>query len=100
MYYFPRHIWRNIFQYDSTWRKKYDEVMNEIKLRYNDGLWWIKSTGIVTYGSRKYYSNNGSNNFSKRELIELNFLDRVSDYKITNQYFNYRDLINQFKYKL
>ena len=31
MYYFPKEVWRLIFEYDNTYREKYDEVMMELE---------------------------------------------------------------------
>ena len=92
--YLPREIWYNIFEYDLTYKSLYDNVMNEIILRYADGKWWIKRLAPYVYGSRIYYDGE----WSSRERRELCFLSRSTDLYGARQYFNLKDVLLQIKY--
>ena len=35
-----------IYSFDPTWRKNYNQVINEIVLRYDDGKWWLKGSQL------------------------------------------------------
>ena len=43
---FPRDILLNIYEYDRTYKEKFDKVIREINLRYDNGFWHIKHTCI------------------------------------------------------
>ena len=43
---FPKEILGRIYSFDSTHRDDYVRVMTELKLVYNQGLWWLKSIDI------------------------------------------------------
>lgn len=37
----PKELLAMVYSYDSTYRDHYVKVMSELKLKYNQGLWWI-----------------------------------------------------------
>ena len=120
--YLCREIWREIWSYDLTYRKLFDTVMQEIKLRYDDGRWWVRQSGLLVLGSRQYFFDVNTNNslinnslvitdenkkdkknysaWSARSYYELNFLTRDNDYSISMQFFTYQDVLREFKRKI
>ena len=88
----PKHIWSKIYSYDSTYRTIYDKVVDEIRLRYDDGKWWIKQTGILVEGSR--YSP-FEDKWRDRGVCELNFLTRTNHFSLVQQYFFLQDVHNE-----
>lgn len=60
--YLCRELWREIWSYDLTYRKLFDTVVQEINLRYDDGRWWIRQSGLLVLGSRKYILDFNTNN--------------------------------------
>ena len=55
--YLPNTVWKLIYEFDLTYKLLYDEVIREIDLRYDNGRWWIRQTGLYVKGSRKYCTN-------------------------------------------
>ena len=120
--YLCRELWRVIWSYDSTYRKLFDTVVQEINLRYDDGRWWMRQSGLLVLGSRKYLFNVNINNslimtdenkvlennnckkklstWSARSYYELNFLTRDNDYSISMQFFLLQDVLSEFKRKI
>tara|TARA_B100001059_G_C17260928_1_gene298922 strand:+ start:111 stop:497 length:387 start_codon:yes stop_codon:yes gene_type:complete len=123
--YLCRELWREIWSYDLTYRKLFDTVMQEIKLRYDDGRWWVRQSGLLVLGSRKYILDINTNNslimidenklfdvnknkkgkknysaWSARSYYELNFLTRDNDYSISQQFFRLQDVLREFKRKI
>jgi hypothetical protein len=39
----PSVIWDKIYSFDSKHKDNYNEVMKELSIRFNDGLWWLMS---------------------------------------------------------
>ena len=120
--YLCRELWREIWSYDLTYRKLFDIVMQEINFRYDDGRWWIRQSGLLVLGSRKYFFDVNTNNslinnslvityenkkdkknysaWSARSYYELNFLTRDNDYSISMQFFRLQDVLREFKRKI
>ena len=115
--YLCRELWREIWSYDLTYRKLFDTVMQEIKLRYDDGRWWVRLSGLLVLGSRRYFLDINTNNslimidenkegkknysaWSARSYYELNFLTRDNDYSISMQFFTLQDVLREFKRKI
>jgi hypothetical protein len=123
--YLCRELWREIWSYDLTYRKLFDTVVQEINLRYDDGRWWIRQSGLLVLGSRKYILDFNTNNslimidenkmfhvnsnkkgkknysaWSTRSYYELNFLTRDNDYSISQQFFRLQDVLREFKRKI
>jgi hypothetical protein len=123
--YLCRELWREIWSYDLTYRKLFDTVVQEIKLRYDDGRWWVRQSGLLVLGSRRYFLDINTNNslimidenkmfdvnsnkkgkknysaWSARSYYELNFLTRDNDYSISQQFFRLQDLLREFKRKI
>lgn len=115
--YLCRELWREIWSYDLTYRKLFDTVMQEINFRYDDGRWWVRQSGLLVLGSRKYifdvntnsslimtYENKeGKKNYSAwspRSYYELNFLTRDNDYSISMQFFTLQDVLREFRRKI
>ena len=72
-------------------------VVQEIKLRYDDGRWWVRQSGLLVLGSRKCIEDL---NWKKRSYYELNFLTRDNDYSISIQFFTLQDVLREFKRKI
>ena len=117
--YLCRELWREIWSYDLTYHKLFDMVVREIKLRYDDGRWWVRQSGLLVLGRRKYVNsfiqidknkvfNVNSNTEGKkkysawtdRAYYELNFLTRDNDYSISMQFFRLQDVLREFKRKI
>lgn len=108
--YLCRELWREIWSYDLTYRKLFDIVVQEINLRYDDGRWWVRHSGLLVLGSRKYFFDVNSNEnkvskknysaWSTRSYYELNFLTRDNDYSISMQFFRLQDVLREFKRKI
>ena len=120
--YLCREIWREIWSFDLTYHKLFDTVVQEIKLRYDDGRWWVRQSGLLVLGSRQYFFDVNTNNslinnslvitdenkkdkknysaWSARSYYELNFLTRDNDYSISMQFFTYQDVLREFKRKI
>ena len=60
--YLCRELWREIWSYDLTYRKLFDTVVQEISLRYDLGRWWVRQSGLLVLGSRKYILDINTNN--------------------------------------
>ena len=120
--YLCRELWREIWSYDLTYRKLFDTVVQEISLRYDLGRWWVRQSGLLVLGSRKYILDINTNNslimihenklseinkdkknctaWSARSYYELNFLTRDNDYSISQQFFRLQDVLREFKRKI
>jgi len=123
--YLCRELWREIWSYDLTYHKLFDTVVQEIKLRYDDGRWWVRQSGLLVLGSRRYFLDINTNNslimidenkmfhvnsnkkgkkkysaWSSRSYYELNFLTRDNDYSISQQFFRLQDVLREFKRKI
>ena len=121
--YLCRELWREIWSYDLTYHKLFDTVVQEIKLRYDDGRWWVRQSGLLVLGSRQYFFDGNTNNsliinnslimtdenkkdkknyssWSARSYYELNFLTRDNDYSISMQFFTLQDVLREFKRKI
>ena len=97
--YLPKQIWSKIYEYDITYKLIYDNVMREIKLRYDDGRWWIRQSQLYVKGSRKYYGIY-TTEWSNREYAELNFLTRCKDRYNVIYYLHLKDVLEELKHKL
>ena len=82
--YLCQELWREIWSFDSTYKNQFDSVVREIKLRYDDGRWWIRQSGLFILKSEEY--------------VELNFLDRDSDHYISLYYFKLKDVLRELVY--
>ena len=89
--YLPKKIWNKIYEYDITYKLLYDKAMREIELRYDDGRWWIRQSGLYVKGSRKYYGIY-TTEWSNREYAELNFLSRNQDRYNVIYYLHLKDV--------
>ena len=125
--YLCRELWREIWSYDLTYRKLFDTVIREINFRYDDGRWWVRQSGLLVLGSRKYILDINTNNslimmgenkifdvngkknkkdkknccsWSARSYYELNFLTRDNDYSISQQFFRLQDVLREVKRKI
>ena len=110
--YLCRELWIEIWSYDLTYRKLFDTVVQEINLRFDDGRWWVRQSGLLVLGRRKYFLNSlnlidknkeGKKNYSDwsdRSYYELNFLTRDNDYSISMQFFRLQDVLREFKTKI
>lgn len=125
--YLCRELWREIWSYDLTYRKLFDTVVQEINLRYDYGRWWVRQSGLLVLGSRKYILDINTNNslimidknklsdvnsiekkegeenysaWSARSYYELNFLTRETDYSISMQFFTLQDVMREIKRKI
>ena len=101
--YLCRELWREIWSYDLTYHILFDTVVQDIKLRYDDGRWWIRQSGLLVLGSRKLFENNSCkkvSSWSVRSYYELNFLTRDNDYSISMQFFRLQDVLREFKRKI
>ena len=94
--YLPNHIWRRIYEYDSTYKLLYDNVMREITLRYDDGNWWIRQSGLYVKGSKKYYGIY-TTEWSKRDYHELNFLSRSKERDVVIYYLQLKDVLEELR---
>jgi hypothetical protein len=97
--YLPQHIWKRIYEYDSTYKLLYDTVIKEIELRYDGGRWWIRQSGLYVKGSRKHYGIY-TTEWSNREYAELNFLTRCQDRYNVIYYLNLKDVLEELIHKL
>ena len=95
--YLCRELWREIWSYDLTYHKLFDAVIQEINLRYDNGRWWVRKSGLLVLGSRKCILDF---NWTKRSYYELNFLTRDNDYSISAQFFILQDILQEFKRKI
>ena len=84
--YLCQELWREIWSFDSTNKKAFDGVVREIRLRFDDGRWWIRQSGLFILKSEEY--------------VELNFLDRDRDHYISLYYFKLKDVLREFKRKI
>ena len=125
--YLCRELWREIWSYDLTYRTLFDTVVQEINSRYDLGRWWVRQSGLLVLGSRKYIPDINTNNslimidenklsdvnsnekkngkenycaWSARSYYELNFLTRDNDYSISMQFFRLQDVLREFKRKI
>lgn len=94
--YLPNTVWKLIYEFDLTYKLLYDEVIREIDLRYDNGRWWIRQSGLYVKGSRKYYGIYKTE-WSKRDYAELNFLTRDKEYGNTIYHLHLIDVLSELK---
>ena len=83
--YLCRELWREIWSFDSTYKKVFDGVVREIRLRFDDGRWWIRQSGLLLKNHRG----------ADKDYFELNFLGRNRDYYLTAQFFKLQDVLKE-----
>ena len=93
--YLDKIIWDKIYEYDSTYRDQFNEVIREITLRYDGGLWWVKKTGLLV----KAHPKTNKIRYKRNDLVELNFLTRENDLHIILGYFHLKDVLNELTCK-
>ena len=83
--YLCRELWREIWSYDLTYRKLFDTVIREINLRFDDGRWWVRQSGLLVLGSRKYFFDVNTNNslimIDKNKMFDVNSNENNEDKK-------------------
>lgn len=75
--------------------------MNEIRLRFDNGKWWIKRTGLIVKQPPEnlFISQKTRYRYKRNGLVELNFLTRDTDLYLCKIFFKHRDLIQEIHNK-
>lgn len=102
--YFPNTIWMNIFSFDPTYKLLYNNVMDEIRLRFDNGKWWIKRTGLLVKEppetkNNLFINQKTRHRYKRHGLVELNFLTRDTDLYLSKIFFKHRDIIQELHNK-
>ena len=78
----PKELLAMVYSYDSTYRDHYVKVMSELKLKYNQGFWWIYAVfNLTEYNTAhdvsevEWYDDEGNNDdweiSDEMDLVEL-----------------------------